>query len=222
MERSVRPITADRWSLQGFGPVGIIAILVIVLAGSLWGTALVFIWAAATHTRWSDLGFVRPQHGAIDLIIAFVAGVLFKLLMKAVVMPLLGFGPINTAYHYLVGNTAALPMMFLTVIVAAGFGEETVWRGFLFERLRALIGPRRYTTLIIVAVTSIFFGLAHYHDQGLPGVVQATITGVIFGTTYARIKTIWPVMVAHAAFDIAAVLIIYWNLEEPIGQFLTR
>ena len=222
MNTSVPPTIADRWSLKGFGPVGIIVIVVIVLAGSLWGTALVFIWAAATHTRWSDLGFVRLQHGAIDLVVAFVAGVLFKLLMKAVVMPLLGFGPINTAYHYLVGNTAALPMMFVTVIVAAGFGEETVWRSFLFERLRAFIGPRRYTTLIIVVVTSIFFGLAHYHDQGLPGVVQATMTGLIFGTTYARIKTIWPVMVAHAAFDIAAVLIIYWNLEESIGHFLIR
>ena len=222
MDPTVPPTIDDRWSLKGFGPVGIIAILVIVLAGSLWGTALVFIWAAVTHTRWSDLGFVRPRHGAIDLIIAFVAGVVFKFLMKAVVMPLLGFGPINTAYHYLVGNTAALPMMFLTVIVAAGFGEETVWRSFLFERLHALIGPRRYATLIIVVVTSIFFGLAHYHDQGLPGVVQATITGLVFGTTYARIKTIWPVMVAHAAFDIAAVLIIYWNLEESIGGLLVH
>ena len=222
MDRSFPPTTADRWSLKGFGPVGIIAILVIVLAGSLWGAALVFVWAAVTHTPWRDLGFVRPRHGAIDLIIAFVAGVLFKLLMKAVVMPVLGFGPINTAYHYLVGNTAALPMMFLTVIVAAGFGEETVWRSFLFERLRALIGPRRYTTLIIVVVTSIFFGLAHYHDQGIPGVVQAMITGLVFGMTYARIRTIWPVMVAHAAFDIAAVLIIYWNLEQQIGQLFIR
>jgi membrane protease YdiL (CAAX protease family) len=70
-------------------------------------------------------------------------------------------------------------------------------------------------------VTSILFALAHYWDQGVPGAVQATITGLVFGTTYARIRTIWPVMVAHAAFDVASVLMIYWNLEEPIGRLLT-
>jgi len=212
----------DAQSLRRFGPVGIIAIIVIVLSGSIFGAALVLLWAVLSGTPWSDLGFARPRRGAIDLVVAFVAGVLFKLLMKAVVMPLLGFGPVNESYHYLVGNTAALPGMFFAVIVGAGFGEELVWRSFLFERLRALLGARRYVTLIIVVVTSVFFGLVHYRDQGVPGVVQATITGLVFGTTYARLKTIWPVMVAHAAFDIAAVLIIYWNLEVPIGRLLVR
>jgi membrane protease YdiL (CAAX protease family) len=69
-------------------------------------------------------------------------------------------------------------------------------------------------------VTSILFALAHLWDQGVPGAVQATITGLAFGTVYARIRTIWPVMVAHAAFDVAAVLMIYWNLEEPIARLL--
>src|SRR6476660_2646941 len=142
----------DPQSLRGFGPVGIAAIIVIVLSGSLFGAALVLLWAVLSGTRWSDLGFVRPRHGAVDLVIAFVAGVLFKLLMKAVVMPLLGFGPINEAYHYLVGNTAALPGVFFSVIVGAGFGEEIVWRSFLFERLRALLGARLHSTLVIVVV----------------------------------------------------------------------
>ena len=207
-------------SLRGFGPIGILSIIVIVASGSLFGAFLVLLWAALSGTPWSDLGFIRPRRGTIDFVIAFVAGVLFKLLMKAVVMPVLGFGPVNEAYHYLVGNTAALPGMFFAVIVGAGFGEETIWRSFLFERLRALLDTRPYSTFVIVVVTSIPFGLVHYSDQGIPGVVQATITGLVFGSTYARIKTIWPVMVAHAAFDIAAVLIIYWNLEVPIGRLL--
>ena len=207
-------------SLRGFGLAGIISILVIVLSGNLLGAALVVVWAQLSGTRWSDLGFVRLPHGAIDLVIAFIAGVLFELLMKAVVMPLVGFGSINSAYHYLVANPAALPGMFFLVIVGAGFGEELIWRGFLFNRLGALIGPRRYATLVIVIFTSMLFGLAHYHDQGVPGAVQATITGLVFGVTYARIRTIWPVMVAHAAFDVTAVLIIYWNLEEQIGRSL--
>ena len=34
-------------------------------------------------------------------------------------------------------------------------------------------------------------------------------------------KMHWPVMVAHAAFDVTAVLMIYWNLEEPIATLFT-
>ena len=209
-----------RTSLTGFGPVGIITIIVILAAGNLAGAALVLVWASVSSTRWRDLGFVRPPHGAIDLVIALVAGVLFKILMKALVMPLLGFGAVNSTYHYLAGNTTALLVTLLWVIVGGGFGEELIWRGFLFERLGAFLRPRAHAKLVIVVVTSILFALAHYWDQGLPGAVQATMTGLVFGATYARIRTIWPVMVAHAAFDVAAVLMIYWNLEEPIGHLL--
>jgi membrane protease YdiL (CAAX protease family) len=205
-------------SLRGFGPVGIVTIIVILLTGNLAGAALVLIWASVSGTRGRDLGFVRPPHGAIDLAIALVAGVVFKILMKALVMPLLGLGAVNSTYHYLSGNTTALLVTLLWVIVGGGFGEELIWRGFLFERLGAFLGPRANAKLVIVVVTSILFALAHYWDQGVPGAVQATMTGLVFGTIYARIGTIWPVMVAHAAFDVAAVLMIYWNLEEPIGQ----
>lgn len=207
-----------RTSLRGFGPVGIITIIVILAVGNLAGAALVLIWASASGTQWRDLGFVRPPHGAIDLVLALVAGVLFKILMKALVMPLLGFDAINSTYHYLAGNTTALLVTLLWVIVGGGFGEELIWRGFLFERLGALLGPRAHAKLVIVVVTSILFALAHLWDQGVHGAVQATITGLVFGSTYARIRTIWPVMVAHAAFDVAAVLMIYWNLEEPIAR----
>jgi membrane protease YdiL (CAAX protease family) len=186
----------------------------------LVGAALVLIWASVSGTPWRDLGFVRPPHGAIDLVIALVAGVLFKILMKALVMPLLGFGAINSTYHYLTGNTTGLLVTLLWVIVGGGFGEELIWRGFLFERLGAFLGPRAHAKLVIIVVTSIGFALAHLWDQGLPGAVQATMTGLVFGATYARIRTIWPVMVAHAAFDVAAVLMIYWNLEEPIAHLL--
>ena len=210
----------QRFVVRRFGPVGVITIIVILLIGNLAGAALVLIWAVVSGTRWRDLGFVRPPHGAIDLVIALFAGVIFKILMKALVMPLLGFGAVNSTYHYLAGNTAALLVTLLWVTVGGGFGEELIWRGFLFERLGAFLGPRAHAKLVIVVVTSILFALAHLWDQGVPGAVQATITGLVFGATYARIRTIWPVMVAHAAFDVAAVLMIYWNLEEPIGRLL--
>ena len=74
----------------------------------------------------------------------------------------------------------------------------------------------------MVIFTSVLFGSLHYHDQGLPGAQQATIVGLVFGTIYARTRSIGMLMVAHAAFDIAAVAIIYWDLETTVARFIFK
>jgi membrane protease YdiL (CAAX protease family) len=193
-------------------------IAVIILAGNLIGAALTLVWVRATRTPWRDLGFVMPASWAKDLIGGVLAGVAFKLAMKAIVMPLLGAPESVPAYHYLVENTAALPGILFTVIVGGGFGEELIWRGFLFERLGTLLGRGARATIAIVMITTILFSLAHYHDLGLPGAEQALITGLAFGVTFARTRRLWPVMIAHASFDVVAVLIIYWNAEHAIAD----
>jgi len=48
--------------------------------------------------------------------------------MKSVVMPLLGADPINHAFPFLEGNRAALPWALYTMVIGAGFGEETLCR----------------------------------------------------------------------------------------------
>ncbi len=44
------------------------------------------------------------------------------------------------------------------------------------------------------------------------------MTGVVFGTIFAITGQIWMVMFAHAAFDLASVAIIYWNLEATVAH----
>lgn len=145
-------------------------------------------------------------------------GIAFKLLMKAVVMPLLGADPINQAYHYLGGNTAALPAILFAVLVGAGFGEETIFRGFLFERFGKLFGPGVGATILIVVITAFWFGALQYPVQGLAGAQQATIVGLVFGMIYAVTRQLPMLMVAHAAFDVTAVAIIYWDLEAEVAH----
>ena len=149
-------------------------------------------------------------------------GIAFKFLMKAIVMPLLGADPINQAYHYLAGNTAALAGMVFAVIVGAGFGEETVFRGYMFERLGKLFGTGTKAKISIVLLTAGLFGLAHYHDQGLAGVEQATIVGLVYGTIFAVTGRIWMLMCAHAAFDLTALAIIYWNIEFDVAHLVFK
>ena len=211
-------------SLRGFGPLGLLAILLIVLASAVkpLGGLLVLLWAWRSHTPWRDIGYVRPRSWLGSLAVGIIFGYAFKLLMKAIVMPLLGAPEINSSYHYVIGNRAALPGLMFTMIVGAGFGEETVFRGFLFERLGKLFGTGTGAKVSIVLLTSALFALGHYANLGLPGVEQAMITGLVFGTIFAITGRIWMVMCAHAAFDLAAVAIIYWNLEATVAHLMFK
>jgi len=163
---------------------------------------------------------VRPKSWLLTIAGGIVVGVAFKLLMKAVVMPLLGAPDTNPAFQYLVHNGEALPGTLLKVIVTAGVGEEIVWRGFLFERLGHLIGMTRRARIATVIITATLFGLAHYSSQHWMGVVQAFIMGSLAGAYFAATRRIWPLIVVHAAFDVIAVLIIYWGLETRVAHFV--
>lgn len=219
------PPAPDRLAadLRGFGPLGIIAILVI-LSGNLLApplsAILALIWVWRSGTPWKEIGYVRPKSWAMSIIAGFVCGVFFKLLMKSVVMPLLGAPPVNQAYHYIAGNTAMLPFIIIAIIIYAGFGEETIFRGYLFERLGKIFGKGMIAKTIIIVLTSALFGIDHFRDQGLAGTEQAFIVGLVFGTVYAFTGRIFPLMVAHVAFDLAAVAIIYLDLETTLAHFV--
>lgn len=77
--------------------------------------------------------------GILAILVILALGIAFKFLMKTIVMPLLGADPVNHAYHYLAGNRAALLGAVWAMIVVAGFGEETVFRGYMFERFGKLL-----------------------------------------------------------------------------------
>ena len=183
---------------------------------------LVVLWVWRSHIPWRDIGYVRPRSWIRSVAFAILLGAAFKLVMKAVVMPMFGADPINQRYHYLAGNLAAVVPMIFVVIFGAGFGEETFFRGFLFERLRKIIGSGAIAKTLIVLITSTLFALAHYHDQGLSGVEQAMVTGITFGSIFALTGSLFPLMIAHAAFDLTALAIIYWDLETVVAHSIFR
>ena len=138
------------------------------------------------------------------------------------VMPLLSADPINQAYHFLAGNTAAIPWMLYAIIAGAGFGEETIFRGWMFERFGKLFGQSVSAKIAIVLITSVWFAFDHYSGQGIPGVEQALVTGLVFGTIVAVTGQIFLLMITHAAFDLTALAMIYWDVESVIAHAIFK
>ena len=216
----------DRFAakLRGFGPVGLFAVL-LVLAGNVLGpfkAIPVLAWAQWSRTPWRELGLVRPVSWARTVITGIVFGVAFKFAMKAIVMPLLGAEPINATYSWVTGNPLALAWMLFLVTAGGGFGEELMFRGYMFERLGRIFGSNRAAKAAIVLFSSVVFASLHYPDQHLAGAEQALVTGLTFGTIFAVTGGIWLIMIAHAAFDIAALAMIYLNLETGVAHWFFK
>jgi CAAX protease family protein len=222
-QTEAEPRLAQR--LRGYGPAGILAI-VAVLAGNLLfiplSAVLALVWAYWSRTPWREIGYVRPKNWMVTAAIGIAFGASFKLLMKAVIMPLFGAHEINQAFHYLAGNRSAIPATLWLLIAGAGFGEETIFRGYMFERLYKLLGRRVWARAATVLITSTIFASAHYSTQGLPGTEQAAVVGLVFGTIFAITGRIFLLMFAHAAFDLMAYALIYWNLERWVAHWVFR
>ena len=75
---------------------------------------------------------------------------------------------------------------------------------------------------MIVLLASVWFAFGHYSLQGIPGVQQGAIVGLLYGTIYAASRGIWLLMCAHTAFDLAALAMIYWNLEADVARLIFR
>jgi uncharacterized protein len=216
--------------LRRFGPPGLLAIAAILLTGNVFlgsfvlplGGILVLLWARLSSTPLRELGYSRPKSWTLTIALGIALGVVLKFVMKAIVMPLLGAPAINPTYHYLAGNTAALPAAIWAMFAAAGFGEETVFRGFAFERLRKLLGSSAWAKTFTVLVTAAAFGAAHYSNQGMPGVQQAAIVGLVLGSIFALSGRLWLPIIAHIAFDLTALAMIYWNLEWAVAHLVFK
>jgi uncharacterized protein len=218
------PTRRERFAraLRGCGPLGWIAVLV-VTAGAMvvmpLGGLLVVLWAWVSRTPWRDIGYVRPKSWAWTLVAAVPAGAVLKVFMKAVVMPLLGADPVNHTYHYMAGNSRAVAEFAAYAVIGAGWGEETFFRGYLFERLGRLLGSSAAAKTAIVILTAAVFGSLHY-AQGWPGIEQAVVVGLAFGAIFAATGRLVPLMIAQAAFDLTAAAMIYYDAEARIAHLL--
>jgi membrane protease YdiL (CAAX protease family) len=211
--------------LRGFGLLGVVSILIILSGNFLFAplsAILALVWAWLSQTPWRDLGFVRPRSWARTIVVGIVFGVALKFAMKSIVMPLLGAPPVNAPFHFLAHNPAEIPWMLYIIFVTAGFGEEVIFRGWAFERLGKLLGRSGWAKAVTVLVTSAWFGYEHYGLQGMPGVQNATIVGLFFGSVFAVTGRIYLLMIAHVAFDLAAFVMIYFDCEPTVAHFFFK
>jgi uncharacterized protein len=212
-------------NLRGFGPLGTVIFVAVCSAAALFApgaAVLVLLWAWASRTPWREVGLVRPASWLGGLTVGIVLGLAEKLLLKAVLLPLLRAPAVNSTFGDLAANPRHAVFLIFYILVGAAFCEELVFRGYLFERLGKLLGDSALARFAIVLASTAFFAGLHY-QQGLSGIENAAIGGAITGTVYLmNHKRLWTVIVAHATFDLSAVALNYFHIEAALSHSLFK
>lgn len=136
---------------------------------------------------------------AVGIGLGAVMSLLFTLLPH-----LFGFGAyVSSSYTY--SYLWQFLYQFVYLILAVGFVEELVFRGFLYEKCRRIFG----TELAAVAVSSVMFGLFHIFVGNIVQVLVTGCIGALFCLCRMKIRgcTIISLIFMHGVYDF---LIIVW------------
>jgi hypothetical protein len=110
-------------------------------------------------------------------------------------------GPDFSRFQIIKGNGKLLAIGFITIWSVVAFGEEIIGRGFLIDRLSLAFEGIYHAPVIAVIVSSLIFGSVHFY-QGVAGVVDNTITGLIFGAVYLKQdRNLWANVFSHGLID---------------------
>jgi membrane protease YdiL (CAAX protease family) len=176
---------------------------------------LVLAWLSlwARGVRWADLGLRLDPRWRTLALVGLLAGAGMSALELLVTQPILvqltGHWPDLSPFRPVIGNLQLLILVIFLSWTLAAIGEEVVWRGYLLNRLAERLGRSRWAWIAGVVVLSFAFGLAHF-PQGITGVVENTIAGLLLGGLYlAANRNLVAPMVAHGVQDTIDFLLIY-------------
>ena len=104
---------------------------------------------------------------------------------------------------------------FAALCVTAGICEEILFRGFLYHAIR--VWPLHLGPLAALLLSSVIFGFNHAY-QGLGGVVNTGIAGVLFGLIFLLTGNLALAMLLHAAIDLQVLILLARMPAEEATQ----
>ena len=189
---------------------------------------------------WRDVGLTlegrapsRPTHSdatetvppflkfiAIGIAVGFAMEALELFATQPLLTKLLGRGPDLEQLRPLIGNLVLLALGVVLSWILAAFGEETVYRGYLTNRVAAIFGSSKNAWIVAAILITLLFGLAHF-PQGLTGIIENVIDGAILAALYfVTGRNLWAPIIAHGIQDTVDVLLIYLGVYPGLGQSL--
>jgi len=208
----LRPFLASRTgaALQA----AVVAAVALLVPGSLWLSPIVaaliaaaLLWLAGDGLR--AVGFGRPARRAFWwLSVALVAGLAWQYAASGFVLPFLSRRLGAAASAPAPSTTLGLIASFIILGLIHPIASALAYRGFLLSRLERLFGGSIAGAAASFVVASLVFGLGSV-GGGWARLAVACLTGAVFNALYywSR-RNVWPSVVAHAVYNLAAVVLL--------------
>ncbi len=91
-----------------------------------------------------------------------------------------------------------------------------VFRAYLMNRIADIVGRTRIGWVIALLVSSFIFGLPHNYE-GLAGMINASVIGMLIGTLYLISKrNLWSAIICHGLIDSVFLVTVYLRLEMAL------
>ena len=168
------------------------------------------------RSSWRQLGLSRPTSWLRTIGIGAIIGLVYQAVSILLVVPFLRqitHEPLDLSQVASVYNNLPLLMLWLTVTwTLAAFGEEMVYRGYLFNRVADLLEHSRAGWIVALIGSSALFGLGHAY-QGITGILETFLFGCVMAGLYlAGRRNLWLPVVAHGVYDTFAFVLIFLGL----------
>lgn len=162
---------------------------------------------------WSGVGLTRPVSWPRTVALGVGVGVSLQALSEYVTEPLItaltGHVADMSEFLPLVGNWRQALLYFVLVWTWAAFGEEMTYRGYVLNRAADSLGRTRLGWVVGLLFVTGLFGFGHSY-QGLAGVLDTGIHGLIFGVVYlASGRNLWASILAHGVCDTVGIVMIF-------------
>jgi membrane protease YdiL (CAAX protease family) len=179
-------------------------VVVLVLLGA--------VSSAVRRQSLSAIGYRRPASWARTAAVALCVALGLQAFSIFVVDPLAVRFTGQTAdlsdFQPVVGNLKLAAIYLLLIWSFAAFGEEFAYRGYFLRRTIDALGGSMRGSVAAVLLVGALFGIGHYY-QGLVGMIDSTVSGLVFGTLYVRSGgNLWPSTLAHGLTDTLALVLI--------------
>ncbi len=155
----------------------------------------------------------RPRNWATKLAAGVFSGIGIEIFELFVSQPLLvwltGKPPDLSVFQPLVGNVKLLLFGLALAWTLAAVGEEMVYRGYLMNRVAGLGNGSQTAWAVSLVLVNTLFGGAHLY-QGITGVIENSIDGLILGLLYLRFgRSLWVPIIAHGVTDTLDLILIF-------------
>jgi membrane protease YdiL (CAAX protease family) len=138
----------------------------------------------------------------------FIAVIIFAITISFIVIPLMFGANKSDVLSFKARSPFILIYYVIKAFIFVGIGEELIWRGYFYERIKEITNSGALT----VVISSVLFGLWHYpNGQNIIQVLMVSGLGLIYGFARLKVKDCSTLAtgVAHGLHDSIILILSY-------------